>query len=283
MMLRDLMRMEMPDRRSDLFVLSTGATAPSTNVRVIGTIFDANNNPVTKTPMLPLPWPPASKFTGYQRQIIAKFDADSSGDLDAGELAAWTPQNESAECLFLVLSATTANGLPAMDMIAPYQIGDTDGDRMNEIVDSWGNPISWIRWPAGAPNRFTATTRNAPIRTGAADEFDILASDWGARLETVELAYSLTPEIVSAGPDRTLGLVTTEFPTTPYHLMTWPGTAVPSDSSALGDHIYIDPYNRVDSNGIGNPPTPDYTQRPGAILSTASRAVVADNISSLDL
>jgi len=268
MMLRDLMRMELPDRKSDLF-LANGNRAAATDVRAIGLVYDPDMQPLTEQ-NLPVAWPPSARLRSYQNKVIRIFDANADGSLDAGELAAWTPQNESAECLFLVLSSITSNGIAALDVIAPYQIDDTDGDGMNEIVDSWRNPISWIRWPAGSPSD--------AIRRDAADEFDLLSSDWGAQLPSVAIAYSLIPQVVSSGPDGELGLITTQFPDTAYHVMQWPSSAT---TSTIGNHAYIDPYDRLRTGGISGIAA-QYTERPGAFIS-GDRTFAADNISSFDL
>jgi hypothetical protein len=37
----------------------------------------------------------------------------------------------------------------ALDYFDATEIGDTDGDGMKEILDGWGTPIEFIRWPAG--------------------------------------------------------------------------------------------------------------------------------------
>lgn len=268
MMLRDLMRMELPDRKSDLF-LANGNRAGATDVRATGLVYDADMQPLTEQ-NLPIAWPPSARLRSYQNKVIRLYDANANGSLDAGELAGWTPENESAECLYLVLSSITSNGISALDVIAPYQIADTDGDGMLEIVDSWRNPISWIRWPTGSAND--------AIRRDAADEFDLLSSDWGAQLPNVAIAYSLIPQVVSAGPDGELGLITTQFPDTAYHQMQWPAGAT---TSTIGNHTYIDPYDRLRTGGISGIAA-QYTERPGAFIS-GDRTFAADNISSFDL
>jgi hypothetical protein len=37
----------------------------------------------------------------------------------------------------------------ALDYFSSDEIGDTDNDSMPEILDPWGTPIVFIRWPAG--------------------------------------------------------------------------------------------------------------------------------------
>jgi len=66
-----------------------------------------------------------------------------------GGIAAWTTQYEGAECLYMIIAAMRDGEDSALDFFAPQEIGDVDGDGMNEILDAWGNPIEFVRWPAG--------------------------------------------------------------------------------------------------------------------------------------
>lgn len=256
MMLRDLMRMELPERRSDL----------SDPTRVVGSasiLFDSLGNRID---------PPNVEAVGVLWQTPSQLL-----NYRAKATVGWTPQHESAECLYLILSSTTVNGISALDVIAPAQIQDTDGDGMPEIVDAWGNPISFIRWPSGS---------NHPvIASSGEDEFDLLGSDWGMLRDNVETPYSLTPQIVSPGPDGELGLVTTAVPATPYSQMTWPANQTEAGTALTNPYVFIDPYLRVLTGGIntsGGLPTPNRTLRPGAFIA-GGQDLAADNISSFDL
>jgi prepilin-type N-terminal cleavage/methylation domain-containing protein len=66
-----------------------------------------------------------------------------------GGIAAWTEQYEGAECLYMIVAAMHDGEDSALDFFAPQEIGDLDGDGMNEIHDAWGNPIEFVRWPTG--------------------------------------------------------------------------------------------------------------------------------------
>jgi prepilin-type N-terminal cleavage/methylation domain-containing protein len=279
MMLRDLMRMELPDRGVDLFVNNSGTLVASgaTTVRAVVQTFSGSGavaTPVGST-TVNIPWTPSPQLARYQSIVTNILDSpqnggDGDGTLGLAEFNNWVAENESAECLYLVMSTITTNGIPALDLIAPYQIDDTDGDGMREIVDGWDNPVSWIRWPAGSAD--------PRIDTTTPDEFDILGSDWGADQTDVELAYSLVPQVISPGADGQLGLLTTQAPAGPYQLMGWPGAAT---TNGMGNHVYIDPYDRNNTGGIGG--TPDLTQRPGAYVPAVGRVLAADNISNFDL
>jgi prepilin-type N-terminal cleavage/methylation domain-containing protein len=56
---------------------------------------------------------------------------------------------ESAACLYLIL--TTAGVFdtepPAAGDLRGLEVADTDGDGLLEIVDAWGNPLQFYRWP----------------------------------------------------------------------------------------------------------------------------------------
>jgi len=56
--------------------------------------------------------------------------------------------NQGAECLYLIVMLTTGDG-EARSLFSEQDFGDTDGDGALEILDGWGRPIRFIRWPAG--------------------------------------------------------------------------------------------------------------------------------------
>jgi prepilin-type N-terminal cleavage/methylation domain-containing protein len=271
MMLRDLMRMEMPDRRTDLVAINgTNVTrrGPTVIETATSTYDDASGQPNEFRIKTQIPWDPR---TGNYESYLARItQAYANGNQ-------WTSANESAECLYMILSSTTVNGISALDVIAPVQIQDTDGDSFPEIVDAWGNPISWIRWPAGSPH--------PTIRNAGEDEFDILATDWGIVRTNVEKPYSLTPMVISPGPDGVLGIYTIEYPTLPYSEMLWPPSQTEASTPLSQPYYYIDPFDRVNTGGISsnaNPPTPNLNNRPGAVV-PGQTDFITDNISSFDL
>ena len=56
--------------------------------------------------------------------------------------------HENAECLYLILESIqveTGEG----SAFSPSEVGDVDNDNMFEILDAWGNPISFLRWAPG--------------------------------------------------------------------------------------------------------------------------------------
>jgi prepilin-type N-terminal cleavage/methylation domain-containing protein len=73
------------------------------------------------------------------------------------------PQTQSAACLFLALSVDRGVGRLDADKY-PSNILDTDNDGVKELVDNWGNPLTFIRFPIGSTtNPPAATLPNPPV------------------------------------------------------------------------------------------------------------------------
>jgi len=119
--LRDLMRMELPERKSD----------------VIDPPCDYFPGPGTRLYMAS----PSLRNT-YLRMAARNVGA-------ANFPAGWSESQQGAECLYLILSTMRDGDKTALDFFSSDEIGDIDGDNMKEILDGWGNPIEFIRWPAG--------------------------------------------------------------------------------------------------------------------------------------
>ena len=109
--LRDLMRMELPDRITD--------------------VLDGPAPAVTGLA-------PPSVRTSYLQQW-------ASAEAIAGA-PTWTTTHQSSECLYLILSAMRDGESSALNFFRSEEIGDTDGDGMNEILDGMGRPIYFLRW-----------------------------------------------------------------------------------------------------------------------------------------
>jgi len=151
---RDLMRMEMPDRWSDV-----------TNDPLVPVYSPSN-------PVGVLPGP--TTLRRVYRSRYAKAVADyGQAAVDA---------NASAECLYLIIM-NSANS----DNFRGSDRGDVDGDGLREFHDNWGNPIQFVRWPAG----FTVDHGGA-IHTDMPDHHDWLKLSGD---------YELHPLVYSAGPD----------------------------------------------------------------------------------
>ena len=114
--IRELMRLEMPDRITDII-----ANPSNPNV-------EANRQIVAREPAL---------ATAYRRIV-----ANQAG-------SGWTYQHQGAECLYMILARTYIGDSNGLQFFTEQEIGDVDGDRMLEILDPWGNPIEFLRWAPG--------------------------------------------------------------------------------------------------------------------------------------
>jgi prepilin-type N-terminal cleavage/methylation domain-containing protein len=105
--LRELMKMEMPDRWGD-----------------------ALHEPQILSGVPPL----AQAYRRYYEQI--QPSATDVGFSERGEM------------LYIVVMKATGDG-EARAQFSQNEIGDVDGDGAREFMDAWGEPIGWLRWPAG--------------------------------------------------------------------------------------------------------------------------------------
>ncbi|HTN74189.1 MAG TPA: hypothetical protein VL096_03045, partial [Pirellulaceae bacterium] len=134
----ELMRMELPDRKSDIF--SSTKTLPN-------------------VPSLCL---------AYQRRASALCGATVADN------SAWTVQYEGAECLYLIISAMRDGDTNGLDYFSSREIGDVDGDQMPEILDAWGTPISFLRWAPGFVSKMQEC--NPATQPDPFDPFKLYAS-----------------------------------------------------------------------------------------------------------
>ena len=121
--LRDLMRMEMPDRWSDVW---DGPVAPMPHA---------------------LPPDVLPAYGGFQisrpavsEAYLRKFQAIM------GAAFMWPPPNnvidyQGAECLYMIVMEAIAQEGDAREFFKAGDIADTDGDGFPEFVDAWGTPI----------------------------------------------------------------------------------------------------------------------------------------------
>jgi len=220
-MLRQTIQLEFPDRITDLLDVD-----PS----------------VWGLPFCPLPGPP-SLYQSYRNKVASIWKHDwgshARNPQRIGDGAAppenWTYEHQGAECLFLILSRLTVGDASALEFFNESEIGDVDGDRMNEILDAWGTPIRLLRWPIGFPSLAFA---NDP----QPDPFDPLRVDCRYDTECAKVIYGskfvtpfyVLPLIVSAGPDGKfevafgLGLDNAGNPIVNYWARPWIGRSTES-------------------------------------------------------
>lgn len=181
--LRELMKYEMPDRWSDV----TGVAVPG---------GAANPISLASRPALAM---------AYERRLREMIENGKSAD----DITRF----QGAECLYLTVMHATGDG-EARTLFREQEIGDVDGDGALEILDGWGRPISWLRWPAG----FVSDLQPAdPVNDH--DPFDVY--------RVYDTAYRLVPLIYSTGPDGASGINSKVdsyvAPLDPY----FPGTGTP--------------------------------------------------------
>jgi len=124
--LRDLMRLEMPERWNDVLEAPLSVdpftkTAIPTQHRV-------------KRPALNL------AYNRIYDRVKTALMASGLTDTEADDLIG---RNGSAECLYMIV---TLGDPDARGMFMESLIGDTDEDGIPEFLDGWGNPIRFFRW-----------------------------------------------------------------------------------------------------------------------------------------
>ncbi|MCM2371754.1 type II secretion system protein [Aporhodopirellula aestuarii] len=279
-MLRDLQRMEMPDKALDVAAFtppSTEDTAISTSSTVQPAVMiTAVANQVASSAsgrvardhsvrvQRPIDWERSRKTDSYYSRYVA------SGKT-------WTPEHEGAECLYMIMATSFSNGTPALDAIPSPNIADTDGDGMPEILDGWGTPLAFIRWPAGFDD-------GDQINKTIPDDFDPFQVDFGQIIPAIDRPWSMRPLIVSAGEDQEFGMVlSASLDDIEYNLQKLPKSSMSGAEGKVSDeglgrsdpYFFPDPFLRPEIS-----PTLTAGNRPGAITDSE---VSIDNISNYSL
>lgn len=185
----DMMRMEMPDRITDVMAapIDPGMSSPNSPI------------PLGFAPALT----PPALWQRYNRIVAQK-----------GGFNAWSPTNQGAECLFMILQTTETVFGDGTDFLAPTEIGDTDEDGFPEVLDPWGNPIHFIRWAPGFDSPIQTHPIAGPPSPAPSDnpidpfQTDIRWAGYDGSMDSEQLPFALTPVVVSSGSDGELGLVT---------------------------------------------------------------------------
>ncbi len=212
--LRNIISMEMPDHPDDIRFSSKWPTFPTlaqhanslrrslaTGLVVNGTAVIVENKAT-------------SRVLGLLRRLAAAAQP-------------WDALNANAELLFLVVEDSQVNGSNAIEIFGKSEIGDVDGDGLNEFIDAFGRPIQWIRWPAGfegiakyhpdmlGPDIIRGIGANIRV-TIASDSLDRLGVDPGmsrhfetgpqSTWELFKPGPGTIPLVVSAGQDNSFGI-----------------------------------------------------------------------------
>lgn len=220
--IRELMRMEMPDSKSDVVPADGGNPV---------VLIAANGSSAP------------SLWKQYNRRANSNAH-DSLGNFGSQY---WTDVNGSAESLYLILAAIRDGDKSALDFFAPSEIGDIDSDGMNEILDSFGQPIHFLRW-APAYRADLAPYAVTPQAGDIPDPFDPLKADPRWQPGAAFTPFALKPLIWSDGPDKAIGLNFNTPGSPPFAY---------SQSNPPNDPYFPDPNTGMPV--VGAPVNPDYT------------------------
>ncbi len=164
---------------------------------------------------------------------------------------------QSAELLYMIVANSNYNGANGLEFFRPSEIADTDGDNFPEFIDAWGNPILWIRWPAGYGVVDNTSMSAEQIRNSrppdsvlndrsVPDPLDPLRTDWRwshPAFTNVSKPWMLIPLIISSGPDGYFDIRTDYSPEINYGTQVWTmgGTGSAAHSAGI-PYSFPDPY-----------------------------------------
>ena len=166
--LRDLMRLEMPDRKADV----TGDVYPGA--------VDFNGD---------------DTIDERDRPLVSK------AYLNLASKTQWTAKFQGAECLYMILTVNAGTGSRGRPFLSENEVGDVDGDGMPEILDAWDEPIRFLRWAPGFDSPLYDRGQPDPFDPHQVDNMWNADSSSGAR-------FPLYPVLLSTGPNREFALIT---------------------------------------------------------------------------
>jgi prepilin-type N-terminal cleavage/methylation domain-containing protein len=223
---RDLMRMELPDRFTDV------ADKPA------ATFFPPGISS-TKT-QIPRSAVSTSYFQVLQRAGI--LPAGASAATGAMVVPGVNTTYQGADCLYLIVTM----GLEENDVLENFQQADIGSDpnypQLQCFVDAWGNPIQFLRWAPGfnSPMQpMNAAANEWPTDPDQTDPLGVYGKTYanGGRLTGTlggnppRLSFALYPLIYSAGPDGYYDIVSDTSPS-PLHY------AIATSTSPSDDPFY---------------------------------------------
>lgn len=282
-MLRDLIRTELPERYSDIYSnLSTKTIAGPVRIKAACSLIREDA---------------AGDIVGVRTSFTERSALDVNTNVSSTSRAfharlknvSPTTTNQNAECLYLIMATTFVAGSPAIDAIPQTNIGDTDDDGVPEILDGWGQPLGFVRWPVGyndpevvidktiaddfdlfhvdfaysIADAVTPAMTIAPNSTAVPGAVDVQTGTYKrttATGETLLKPWAMRPLIVSAGSDGEFGIALNPIDRTGAELdafsyvnnsWRWPIDSTNMGNESLGrttsggyDYIYPDPYMR---------------------------------------
>ena len=236
--IRDLMRMEMPERWKD-FSNGNPTTPFATQPAWFSVMTEDPNNPGAVFPAGPFcisggryTTPSGRYQPSLARRYLRKFATNTP---DNGDYA-------SAELFYMWLTQAIPD---AREQFTENEVGDADGDNWPEFIDGWGNPIKFLRWAPAfedsdiqqkVPYNASRAVRRAASEADH-DPFDTRKLDIDPDPSNAALpprgGWRLVPLIFSAGPDGIYGIRSGKV---------WPGTADPETGKDLRSHYTGNPY-----------------------------------------
>ncbi len=217
--LRQLMRMEMPDRWSDIIDgpaniqnLTVAMLRPSVSTSYLATYTNLTSN---------------SNFTAHQ------YDC------------------QSAQCLYMIVTMGLEDN-DTLENFSQSEIADPNGTGAKYFVDAWGNPIKFLRWAPGfvSPLQVSMATNDPRLST----LFD--QTDPTGVYGTPPTTYALYPLIYSAGPDGFYDIVEDAYvtPLTTATAFHYSSTTPPNNPFATLSNSSFPNKNSANPDGsIGRP------------------------------
>ncbi|MDP7268832.1 MAG: hypothetical protein QF408_11735, partial [Pirellulales bacterium] len=153
--------------------------------------------------------------TGTGGVLQAAYNDAISGGWPTTDPDSENPEHdESAVCLYLIVSMLADDDLDRINFFSEQDVGDLDKDGTPDVfVDAWGEPIGFIRWPAGFvddasnPSLGHLSDLQQDDPTGSPDPFDPTGVESGT--------YAIFPLIYSKGPDKRSGMDPADPPAAP--------------------------------------------------------------------
>jgi prepilin-type N-terminal cleavage/methylation domain-containing protein len=180
--LRELIRMEMPDRLTDITYPRTATPVGPSDIDATVTVSVDFKHPVSGAT---LTYSEAIGRTALAKSYFRKI-INNDQFLNGPE-----PNFAPAECLYMFVTSDPE----AREQFNESEIGDVDEDGCPEFIDGWGRPIMFLRWAPG----FRSDLQTGDVENDH-DPFD------SRRIDTA--AFRFVPLIYSGGADKKFGIET---------------------------------------------------------------------------
>ncbi len=239
---RDLMRVEMPERWQDI------ANGPN----AIPIYF----NPVTRQPYVDASGKGSASAAVPSNALNSSYLAFFKSAVSNPGFLANEYNHQGAKCLYLLVTM----GLEDPDVLENFsqdEIADVDGSGCKCFIDAWGNPIEFLRW---APGYVSPRQPNPPTDADQTDPTQVYGSP-NPTSAGMPQTFALYPLIYSAGPDGYYDLVNEQdsghFTYTLTVVMNNPfyscgGTSVNFSDGPMGTPAVLPVSDRQTGRAIGN-------------------------------